>query len=197
MGVRHVCVAMATRALRHPPSRRLRRNDAGFSLVELMVSLSIGLVIVGGAIHLLAAHLDGMRRLLLGARIQQDLQVTADLVIRGLRRQGYVAPDASSVQWRLSQGAVQMKWDDGGWQSVTDAETMLVTQFALTTTPSWLPMGGLCTPACAASDPACLRVGQHAVELLITARASSDPSLQRQVRDSVQIRNDEVAGACV
>ncbi len=66
----------------------------GLSLVELMVAAALGLLVVAAALKLLASQVDGSRRLLLEARLNQDLRSAADLVARDLRRAGYW-PDAT------------------------------------------------------------------------------------------------------
>lgn len=70
----------------------------GLTLVELLVGLALGLFIVAAAATALAAHGRDSRRLLLAARVQQDLRATADLVVRELRRGGRWR-DAESAVW--------------------------------------------------------------------------------------------------
>lgn len=69
---------------RRPPSRH-----RGLSIVELLVGVAIGLFIVAAASTLLAGHLRENRRLLLEARLMQDLRTAADVVARDLRRAGH------------------------------------------------------------------------------------------------------------
>ncbi|MBI5258736.1 MAG: prepilin-type N-terminal cleavage/methylation domain-containing protein [Burkholderiales bacterium] len=61
----------------------------GLSLVELMVGVTVGMVVAGGALTLFARNLGGSRQLLLETRLNQDLRAAADLVTRDLRRAGY------------------------------------------------------------------------------------------------------------
>lgn len=74
-----------------PPSRTAHaaRRQGGISLVELLVAAAIGLLIVAGAISLFASHVSHTRRLLVEARVNQDLRVAADLIARDLRRAAY------------------------------------------------------------------------------------------------------------
>ncbi len=58
-------------------------------MVELMVGIALGLFIVAGALTLFVNHLGNSRRLLLEARLNQDLRAAADLITRDLRRAGY------------------------------------------------------------------------------------------------------------
>lgn len=76
-------------------ARRLDSTDRsgsrqrGLSLVELLVAAAIGLLVVGGVIGLFASQMRDARRLLVEARVNQDLRVTADLIARDLRRAAY------------------------------------------------------------------------------------------------------------
>jgi type IV pilus assembly protein PilW len=76
---------------------KARHAARGLALVELMVGLALGLFVVAAAGTALAAHARDSRRLLLAARVQQDLRITADLVVRELRRAG---------RWRAAEAVV-------------------------------------------------------------------------------------------
>jgi prepilin peptidase dependent protein B len=77
----------------HPPAQR------GLSLVELLVGLTITLVVVAGALKMFAGHVDGNRRLLLEARLHQDLRAASDLIARDLRRAGYWQQAWRGTSW--------------------------------------------------------------------------------------------------
>ena len=64
-------------------------RQRGLSLIELLVGCTVGLLIAGGATKLFVEHLRDSRRLLLEARLHQDLRATAALVARDLRRAGF------------------------------------------------------------------------------------------------------------
>ena len=64
-------------------------GSRGFSLVELLVGLTVGLVIAAGAAAFLATTLREQRVVLLESRLMQDLRTAADVVARDLRRAGY------------------------------------------------------------------------------------------------------------
>jgi type IV pilus assembly protein PilW len=78
------------------PDGKLRRQR-GLSLVELLVGAALGLFLVGGAISLFVGNLGNSRRLLVEARVNQDLRTAADLIARDLRRAGYWANAIKSV----------------------------------------------------------------------------------------------------
>ncbi len=64
-------------------------RQRGFTLVELMIGLAVGLLIVGSASGLLAARLREHKAMLVEARLMQDLRTSMDIVTRDLRRSGY------------------------------------------------------------------------------------------------------------
>lgn len=73
------------------PPLRNRRGDGqrGLSLVEVLVGIAIGLILVTGVLQLFVTNLTNSRRMLVEARINQDLRVAADLIARDLRRAAY------------------------------------------------------------------------------------------------------------
>lgn len=176
-----------------PPTR-------GFSLVEMLVALSIGLVLLSGATVMFVSQLNASRRLAAGLRMQQDLSAASYLIARRIARDGLVpTSDGSSfttaTQWRLSNGAIQMKAPPAAWQSLTDVDTMRVTALAIEPTVSVTPMGSACTPACATAST-CPRMVAAAVDILIDAQAASDAHMRRQMRDTVRLRNPLLIGSC-
>lgn len=76
---------------------RFFSNERGFSIVELLVGVAIGLFIVGGAVKLFADYVNNNRRLVLETRVNQDLRAAADLIARDLRRAGYWGDSTGGV----------------------------------------------------------------------------------------------------
>lgn len=74
------------------PRRRTGCADAprrGLSLVELMVAVALGLLLLASVSTLVLGQLDDQRRLLLEARLGQELRAVVDLIARDLRRAGH------------------------------------------------------------------------------------------------------------
>lgn len=79
-----------------------RRKQRGFSLIELMVGITIGLFIIAGALTLFASNLLESRRLVAQTRVEQDLRSIADLMTRDIRRAGYWG---NAIQGTIAIGA--------------------------------------------------------------------------------------------
>jgi len=90
---------------------RLTRHVAqgGFSIVELLIALAIGLFLSAVGTTLLVSQLHESRSLLIEARLMQDLRTAADLVSRDLRRAGYWGAAATGIWTRdETPGSVQV-----------------------------------------------------------------------------------------
>ncbi len=80
-----------------PHTHVARRQEAGLSLVELLVGVAVGLFVVAGAAMLVGSQLSDNRRLLLETQLQQDLRSSADIITRELRRTGYWSQSENGV----------------------------------------------------------------------------------------------------
>lgn len=68
----------------------LRRSGiAGFSLVELMVSLVAGLILIGSILTLVAANMQNNSMVVRDMRVSQESRALASVISRELRRNGY------------------------------------------------------------------------------------------------------------
>jgi prepilin-type N-terminal cleavage/methylation domain-containing protein len=68
------------------------RHGRGFTLVELMLGMAIGLAVVVLALGLLGVQLQDTRRQLTDVRLTHDLQTIAELISRDLARAGHGMP---------------------------------------------------------------------------------------------------------
>jgi prepilin peptidase dependent protein B len=130
----------------------LASRQRGLSVIELLVGVAIGMFIVGGAIKLFVDVLGNNRRLLVEARVNQDLRAAADIVARDLRRSGYwrnsmsgvpvaAATPASNPYGNVTFAAtsVDYAYDKDGNASVSVAEQ---TGFRLTGSVIEMQLGG-------------------------------------------------------
>jgi prepilin peptidase dependent protein B len=70
-------------------SRRGSGGERGLSLVEMLVGVAVGMFLIAGAATLFVANLSSSRKMLVEARLNQDLRAAADLISRDIRRAGY------------------------------------------------------------------------------------------------------------
>jgi type IV pilus assembly protein PilW len=213
----------------------------GFSIIELMVGVTLALLIAAAAALLLASSVGENRRLLLEARLTQDLRSAIDLVARQTRRAGHwsaastlglwsasagavpnpyaaMTPNAGAsdaltlrysqdtnennavdgtelVAFRLRNGALEAQLGEHTWQALTDASTLVVTRFHIQPSIQSSTLESAC--ACADSETCTApRVQVRSVEIEISGQAVNEASVQRTVRSTVRLRNDNVSGGC-
>jgi len=83
-----------------------RARELGWSIIELMVGIALALLIAAAATLLLGNSVAENRRLLLEARLTQDLRSAADLVVRQARRSGHWAAAATLGLWSPNASAL-------------------------------------------------------------------------------------------
>ena len=183
----------------------MARRQHGLTLVELLVGMVIGLLLTAIALVAMTQHLRENHRLLVEARLAQDLQALVDLVSRDLRRASAIEVDGPQVRFhhagsseelafRLQEGVVAMKIGAGSWQAMTDAQTLRVSSLRFTPQVQEIALEGACRLAC--EEAACPRQQRRSVELQLTARAVHDPAWTSSTTQHVQLRHDLVVGAC-
>lgn len=209
------------------------RRQRGISLVEMLVGITVGLFVVVGAAKLLVDYLINSRQVLLETRVNQDLRVAADVVVRDLRRAGYWSNSLSGATWpaatnpfrgvtptgvnvattatysyesgaiagfRLGSATVSgqpvgvIEAHVGGvtWQQLTDPTSVNITQFDVTPNIQTVSLGTYCTPVCALGSPGCPTINVRRYDVVISGTAVSDSRVQRQLRERVRVRNDEI-----
>lgn len=67
----------------------IRRDARGFSLVEMLVSIAVGLFLLAGVVMLFSATLSSQSNTLKTTRLNQELRNVIDLISRDVRRAGY------------------------------------------------------------------------------------------------------------
>jgi len=79
----------------------------------------------------------------------------------------------------------------GSWQPLTDIDSLRVTDFNVTSQAQEIPLGELCTPACAPGAAGCPSLVVRRFLIGIEAQSGADRSLVRRMEASVRVRNDE------
>jgi len=98
---------------------------------------------------------------------------------------------------RLRNGVIELLLGAGNWQALTDAGTLQVTAFSVQPSMQTVSLLDQCARPCPASSTTCdARLELRSLRVSITARATDDASLVRQLDSQVRIRNDGVIGAC-
>jgi type IV pilus assembly protein PilW len=94
-----------------------------------------------------------------------------------------------------SSGTIQMQIGGAGWQALTDASVVKVTQFNVQVNPLNLTVP--CAKACPGGGVACWpQQVVREVGIVIAAEAVHDDSVKRSVTSGVRLRNDGLTGSC-
>ncbi|TCJ14767.1 hypothetical protein EZJ19_09300 [Parasulfuritortus cantonensis] len=75
---------------------RVQRRQTGVSLVELMIGITIGMVIVAGALAIYLSSLRGGSDTLRSAKLNQALRASMDIMVNDIRRAGFWASATAS-----------------------------------------------------------------------------------------------------
>ena len=69
----------------------------GFSLIEMMIAVTVGLVVLAGVAQIFASTVNSSGDSLKMARVNQDLRAAMDVMIRDIQRAGYSALTTNST----------------------------------------------------------------------------------------------------
>ena len=72
-------------------------NQKGFSLIELMISLTIGLVVIAGIISLFSNSVKSSANIVADAKLNEDLSSILDFISREVKRAGYDGSASSNA----------------------------------------------------------------------------------------------------
>jgi len=120
-------------------------------------------------------------------------------VLMSYARSGVEAEEDRVIEqlgFRLDNGVIQTRLGDGGWQALTDGNTLKVTEFTVTMKRQPLPL------ECAKPCPDPLVDCRPALEVrdlqvVIKGEAANDSNVKRSVDSKVRLRNDAlIPGTC-
>ena len=205
------------------PRLTRRLGQRGFSIVELLIAVAIGLFLSAVGTTLLVNQLHESRSLLVEARLMQDLRTAADLISRDLRRAGYWGAAATGVWTRdETPGTVQMATNpyaalSPSASATTDAVSFRYSrdaiennavdaneQFGFRLRRNVIEMQLGSGNWQALTDANMLSISTFSVtptvqEIPLTnlcARSTIYASVVRSVRIAVRVRNDALSGSC-
>jgi prepilin-type N-terminal cleavage/methylation domain-containing protein len=187
----------------------------GFTLVELMVSLALGLALVVCALLAWAHHLRETQHQVLQVQLMHELRITAQFMANNIRRAGYhdtadqntgasalsvngpelrlrfsnVHPGTDQVAYRLHQGVIQVQWGHGSWQAMTNEKTLKITQFEVTpqTQSELLDLGVV---NCQNKQEVTL------INLNLQGQAIKNPEITETLQTTLRVRNDFLLKSC-
>jgi prepilin peptidase dependent protein B len=104
--------------------------------------------------------------------------------------------DNEQFGFHLEEGVLKMQTEKDGWADMTDIHQVTVTNFSITTVPTPIALGSLCTVVCAVGTPNCPTMTVRHFTISLTGRSATDTSVERTLKASVRPRNDQLEGQC-
>lgn len=87
----------------------------GYSLVELMISIAVGLIVTGGITAIFATTLKNNADTLKMTRLNQELRGIMDIMVRDIRRAGYCGtPGGCAANPFTAAGGNNLRFNDNG-----------------------------------------------------------------------------------
>jgi type IV pilus assembly protein PilW len=103
---------------------------------------------------------------------------------------------AEQFGMRLNAGAIQLRVSSGNWTDITDTKSLTITSFSITPTTTVLPLGQFCARTCAVGSPGCPTTTVRSVTIVVQGQSALNSSIERSLRSTVRLRNDQLAGTC-
>ncbi|NVZ11334.1 prepilin-type N-terminal cleavage/methylation domain-containing protein [Allochromatium humboldtianum] len=201
----------------------LKSKISGFSLVEMMVGLAVGLIMLAGLISFFVVYNKTNFDLLKAIQLEQEMRATLDFISRDIRRVGYwddahedigdedycplgyysACPTGATPipRFTITTGQILYSYDsdmDGAPEDYGFRRNGSVIEYLNT---SWIPLTEssrtnystfTITPtvrSVALSGTTHLQIRELLVSL--SANATGDPSISRNLIETIRIRNDE------
>jgi len=68
---------------------RMRSSERGYTLIELMIGMLVGLIVLSGVIYAMLLSLSSSRNVLNSTRLNQEISTLNDLIVGEVKRSGY------------------------------------------------------------------------------------------------------------
>ena len=88
--------------------KRQKLNSAGFTLMELMISMAVGLIVLGAIASIFNGALTATKVVTQRAQVQQDMRSAVDLIVKDITMAG--AGLTSGIQLPSGTGATVSKY---------------------------------------------------------------------------------------
>jgi prepilin-type N-terminal cleavage/methylation domain-containing protein len=75
----------------------MRSVERGYTLIELMIGMLVGLIVLSGVIYALLISLSSSRNVLNSARLNQEISTINDLIVGEVKRAGYWPASTASA----------------------------------------------------------------------------------------------------
>jgi type IV pilus assembly protein PilW len=102
----------------------MRNRSNGYSLIELLLALGLGLVITAGIVQLFVGN-DRTQSVLVGqSRLQENARYAFDFIGRSVRAAGYFgcAPESDKIYSTLNGLPRELEWGEEHWKEVFEAD---------------------------------------------------------------------------
>lgn len=103
---------------------------------------------------------------------------------------------AEQFGMRLNSGTLQLRTAADTWSDITDSKSLTVTAFTVTASTTTLPLGHFCARPCAVGAPNCPTTTVRSVTLVVQGQSAQDSTIERSLRSTVRLRNDQLSGVC-
>ena len=127
-----------TRHASTPRRVRSAHRNAGFTLVELMVGLVVGLIVIGGVISLYLTVVQGSAYTTREARLTQETRITMDFISADIRRAGFSHPERIIVPADEERLPINWFMEDDRWLSIHDYDGGTANCILVTYDPTFL-----------------------------------------------------------
>jgi prepilin peptidase dependent protein B len=105
-------------------------------------------------------------------------------------------PGNEQFGFRLHDKAIQMQVGTDNWSDITDKTSVEITAFTVTPTVTSISLGDACPNVCLPGQPNCPTATVRNYAVVLHGVSVRDSSLQRTLRSTVRVRNDQVSGIC-
>jgi len=90
----------------------VHKNEPGFTLIELMISMMLGLIVIGGALSIYISSIKASSDVIKSARLNYDLDSVMQLMVNDIKRAGFsggATVGADNLSSPFTEGAANIQ----------------------------------------------------------------------------------------